>query len=110
MQPFICDPLRALAKFGIAMAAKRPIIATTIIISTSVKPAFLEGLIFIPLLTFQSQRRCEQSSRRVMYKYRIVHSLPAATANLKAAQSMPIARLRFLAFVLLTASLWPLDR
>ena len=38
MQAFFCDSARDLTKFGIAMAAKMPMIATTIIISTSVKP------------------------------------------------------------------------
>ena len=38
MQAFIWEVVRALTKFGIAMAANRPMIATTIMISTSVKP------------------------------------------------------------------------
>ena len=41
MQAFICDAFRDLRKFGMAIAARRPIIATTIMISTSVNPLFL---------------------------------------------------------------------
>src|SRR5476651_830414 len=36
-----CERLRARRKFGTAMAARRAMIATTIMISTSVKPLFL---------------------------------------------------------------------
>jgi hypothetical protein len=38
-----------LRKLGIAIAARRPIMATTIMISTRVKPALREVLIFILL-------------------------------------------------------------
>lgn len=47
MQAFFCAVCRALTKFGRAIAASKPIIATTIMISTRVKPAFLGTLIFI---------------------------------------------------------------
>src|ERR1039457_2054459 len=47
MQAFICDVVRALTKFGIAIAANRPMMATTIMISTSVNPAMREVLMFI---------------------------------------------------------------
>src|SRR5579862_4050471 len=49
MQALACEVARAFTKFGIAIAARRPIIATTIMISTSVKPAlrlFLVCFIF----------------------------------------------------------------
>ena len=39
MQAFCCEVARALTKFGIAIAASKPMMATTIMISTSVKPA-----------------------------------------------------------------------
>src|ERR1043165_9748668 len=42
---------RALTKFGIAIAASNPMMATTIMISTSVKPALLFVLICITLLS-----------------------------------------------------------
>ena len=51
MHAFCCEVERALRKLGIAIAARRPIIATTIIISTSVKPARRDFFIFI-LLSF----------------------------------------------------------
>ena len=38
---------RAFTKLGIAIAARRPMMATTIMISTSVKPAFLLVLVFM---------------------------------------------------------------
>ena len=41
MHAFVCDFVRAFTNDGIAIAANRPIIATTIMISTSVKPDFL---------------------------------------------------------------------
>src|SRR5260370_38060130 len=47
MQAFCWAVVRARTKFGMAMAANRPMMATTIMISTSVKPSFLEVLIFI---------------------------------------------------------------
>ena len=42
--------VRALANDGIAIAAKRPMIATTIMISTSVKPCFFIFFIFFLLM------------------------------------------------------------
>src|SRR5437899_6208846 len=47
MHAFIWDVVRARTKLGIAMAARRPMMATTIMISTSVKPDLLDLLIFI---------------------------------------------------------------
>jgi len=45
MHAFACEVARALIKLGIAIAAKRPMMATTIMISTNVKPAGLDVLI-----------------------------------------------------------------
>src|SRR6266446_363930 len=47
MQAFCCEVVRARTKLGIAMAANRPMMATTIMISTRVKPDLLDVLIFI---------------------------------------------------------------
>src|SRR6266849_3092471 len=47
MQAFICEVVRALMKLGMAIAAKRPMMATTIMISTNVKPLLRDVLIFI---------------------------------------------------------------
>src|SRR5580658_1829050 len=41
MQAFCCEVVRALTKLGMAMAASNPMMATTIMISTSVNPALL---------------------------------------------------------------------
>src|SRR5688572_30048760 len=51
-QAFVWEVLRALTKLGIAIAANRPMMATTIMISTSVKPALREVLIFIVYTAF----------------------------------------------------------
>src|ERR1017187_8111820 len=45
MQAFCCEVARALMKLGMAIAASRPMMATTIIISTSVKAALREALV-----------------------------------------------------------------
>src|SRR5579862_3743519 len=40
MQALVCEVVRARTKLGIAMAASKPMMATTIMISTSVNPHF----------------------------------------------------------------------
>src|SRR5687768_2177608 len=52
MHAFFCAVVRAFTKLGIAIAARRPMMATTIMISTSVKPLLREVLIFIVVLYF----------------------------------------------------------
>src|SRR5580704_10753765 len=55
MQALACEVARAFTKFGIAIAAKRPMMATTIMISTSVKPAlrsFFVAFIFLSFFLF----------------------------------------------------------
>src|SRR5580765_1819986 len=49
---FNCACSRAFTKLGIAMAAKRPMMATTIMISTRVKPDLRLVLICILLIAF----------------------------------------------------------
>src|SRR5260221_1861444 len=75
MQLLVWDVLRARAKLGIAIAAKRPIMATTIMISNSVKPDFRDTSTFILLLSFIPRR--ERGNRRVtnntLYRSRIAH-------------------------------------
>src|SRR3974390_804420 len=64
MQALVCEVVRAFTKLGIAMAANRPMMATTIMISTRVKPALREVLIVIlALLTFLFMRREPRSGR-----------------------------------------------
>src|SRR5882672_2067797 len=65
IQAFIWDWVRARTKLGMAIAARRPIMATTIIISTNVKPDLLDLLIFILTnFAFLFPRR-ELSNKRV---------------------------------------------
>src|SRR4051794_3666259 len=52
MQAFCWEVVRALTKLGIAIAANRPMMATTIMISTSVKPKDLREMFAFILLTF----------------------------------------------------------
>jgi hypothetical protein len=64
MQAFIWDVVRAFTKLGIAIAASKPMIATTIIISTNVKPYFL-GLIFF--IGYFLSARHERHKKRVKF-------------------------------------------
>src|ERR1700761_4335472 len=57
IQAFVCEVWRAFTKFGIAIAANRPMMATTIMISTSVKPDLRVLLIAFIILTFFSVMR-----------------------------------------------------
>src|SRR5881397_3440766 len=68
MHAFFCEVVRALMKLGMAIAAKRPIMATTIIISTNVKPDLREVLIFILCFVFLFWRR-ERSNRLVTHYF-----------------------------------------
>ena len=54
MQALACDVARAFTKLGMAMAAKRPIMATTIMISTKVKPALRRAFVFFIFVSFRS--------------------------------------------------------
>ena len=47
MHALVCEVVRAFTKLGIAIAANRPMMATTIMISTRVKPDLREVLVFI---------------------------------------------------------------
>src|ERR1043165_4806309 len=64
MQAFFCAVVRAFTKLGIAIAARRPMMATTIMISTSVKPAF--RLVLLMFMFFKVRR--EQDQWRVYYE------------------------------------------
>src|ERR1022692_5114068 len=63
IQAFFCDCVRALTKLGIAIAANKPMMATTIMISTNVKPDLWDILFFILFFLFCSRR--ERSNRRI---------------------------------------------
>src|SRR5215467_14524327 len=77
MQAFFWEVVRARIKLGIAIAAKRPIMATTIMISTNVKPDLREVLIFI-LYVFLSA--AAWTKRQTGYMIALAHLLPVATA------------------------------
>src|SRR6266508_1997961 len=65
MQAFCCAVVRALTKLGIAIAANRPMMATTIMISTSVKPDLMFLLICMFCLSICSNAWREQRRKRV---------------------------------------------
>ena len=54
MQAFCCEVVRAFTKLGIAIEANKPMMATTIMISTSVNPCFIAVVFFIPYFTSPS--------------------------------------------------------
>src|SRR6266480_756420 len=76
MQAFFWAVVRALMKLGMAIAANRPIMATTIIISTSVKPLLRDVLVFIFLFYFVLRR--EHSNKRIIISTISVHVLLVA--------------------------------
>src|SRR5581483_651931 len=61
MQAFCCEVVRARTKLGIAIAANRPMMATTIMISTSVNPCLREVFAFI-CVSFTFCKRCEHGA------------------------------------------------
>src|SRR5258706_18206 len=60
MQALAWEVARAFTKFGIAIAARRPMMATTIMISTSVKPAL--RMFFIVFILFFLSVVCGSNS------------------------------------------------
>src|SRR6266566_6165852 len=80
MQAFCCEVVRALMKLGIAIAANRPIMATTIMISTNVKPDLREVLIFILCIVFLFCGVNEATSGSLMSSI-FVHTLPVAATE-----------------------------
>src|SRR5215469_17413069 len=52
IQAFCCEVARAFTKLGIAMAASKPMMATTIMISTRVKPALRDCFVCFILYYF----------------------------------------------------------
>src|SRR5580692_9522688 len=84
MQAFCCEVARAFTKLGMAMAASKPIMATTIMISTRVKPALRDCFI---LFMFQLSlcQRSERRNRRVIMITFVFTGLPVTTAETQAA-------------------------
>src|ERR1051325_1310627 len=80
MQAFCCEVVRARTKLGIAIAANRPMMATTIMISTSVKPAVRVLRVFICLLSLTAHGVNNSAGGLITIAFS-VHLLPAATAT-----------------------------
>src|SRR5882724_6701824 len=76
MHAFCCAFKRARTKLGMAMVASNPMMATTIMISTSVKPAARECLFFICFI-FLPWRE-QDAGGLLMYCSFVVHKLPVA--------------------------------
>src|ERR1017187_1346201 len=80
MHAFFCDWVRARTKLGMAIAASKPMMATTIMISTSVNPLLLDVLFFMLTLSF-----CfcgvNKATSGFSISTVIVHGLPVATAT-----------------------------
>src|SRR5436189_6348942 len=82
IQAFLYAVVRALTKLGIAIAASSPLMATTIMISTSVNPLWRAVLFFI------TEPFCcdgvNQAAGSLLLLVQFVHELPAANraANL----------------------------
>src|SRR5664279_5007771 len=72
MQALACEVARAFTKFGIAMAARRPMMATTIMISTRVKPALRRFLVCFIVFAF-SLFRGGTARQAGLYNYDFVH-------------------------------------
>src|SRR4029077_12832351 len=73
MQALAWEVARAFTKFGIAMAARRPMMATTIMISTSVKPALRMFFIVFIVVIFLSCCGVNSATGGFIYYYRFVH-------------------------------------
>ena len=94
MQALACEVARAFTKFGIAIAAKRPMMATTIMISTSVKPALRRFLVvFILLFAFFLWHGVNEQQAG-LYDYNFVHLIACCIRDsIVLAASMPLSRI-----------------
>src|SRR6185503_15349216 len=79
MQAFFCEASRALMKFGIAIAASKPMIATTIMISTNVNALRREVLSCIYACDFLLFKQCEQKARAVYHNFGCSLNCPCQT-------------------------------
>src|SRR5579862_6711534 len=73
IQAFCCEVARAFTKLGIAMAASKPMMATTIIISTSVKPALRDCFVCFILYYFLFSELRWNFTTGGLYDYMFVH-------------------------------------
>src|SRR5437867_13044889 len=81
MQALVCEVVRALMKLGIAIAANRPMMATTIMISTNVKPDLRDVWIFIlTFLPFCRRGVNKATGGLLLWQFLFTHCLlPTAT-------------------------------
>src|ERR1017187_243903 len=93
MHALACELARAFTKFGIAMAARRPMMATTIMISTSVKPAlrrFLDCFIVFAFSLFRGGTMPQAG----LDNYNFVHFIASRNHDQHLlARSMPKSRI-----------------
>ena len=87
MQAFCCEVVRARMKLGIAIAANRPMMATTIMISTSVKPLLREERIFIRVFLLSTCGVNVAPGGFIITVF--VHRLPGADRACRRAIAMP---------------------
>src|ERR1700761_7531448 len=80
MQAFCCAVVRACTKLGIAIAASKPMMATTIMISINVKPALREELIFILLCFVLFYCGVNQARAGLIYCVQSFTNCPLPTA------------------------------
>src|SRR5580658_9647380 len=94
MQAFCCEVVRAFTKLGIAMAASKPMMATTIMISTSVNPCFLAVLLFIVCLSYSIRRGCtkEQVIIKTYIHLLLFESRVSSQSTVRASHSALVCR------------------
>src|SRR5437868_6052578 len=94
MQAFFWAVVRAFTKFGMAMAASNPMIATTIMISTSVKPDLRFVLICIVLTFFFYAAVNVASGGYLVVQSSFTDCRSCRTAIVLVAPAMPSASLK----------------
>src|SRR5881394_2165173 len=87
MQAFFWLAVRAFTKLGIAIAASKPMMATTIMISTRVKPDLWDVLTFMLYLPFFGGVNAGDERLRLVLNY--VHSLLITDRTTRKATPMP---------------------
>jgi len=101
IQAFCCEVVRAFTKLGIAIAANKPIMATTIMISTKVKPRVFAGVLFIfSFCFFFLLARREHAKERVILELKFTHCSSATVFRILAlfvpkGHRRPLALTRF---------------
>src|SRR5215469_13249147 len=92
MQAFCCEVARAFTKLGIAIAASKPMMATTIMISTSVKPALRDCFVCFILYYFLFSELRWNFTTGGLYDYMFVHFIACNNRTLLPKRSTGRAR------------------